>query len=319
MIEREGMMRLLKGAREVFPICIPSWKRWDRKDNKTMAKLIEESDDEIKDKTILFVRRDQYELYKENYPNTRIVVLPPVNGLASTRQFVEDYMYEVMHQPYFIDIDDDITSLKAVFLDEGKPRMSRAGEVSVGEVIRLSCEIAKMAFELDDCLLGKPHRTRFANTLENTQTAYVTNKGATPRSVTFINARGLRRKGIKRNMIFDPTGDDVGFVAEIAKAHGNMFNIPCLAYSFVDDEINSVIRNDNNRRQLAAYEYDCLKKYPMRNYLRIPFKYEDGSYKYSDIDFTKYRKLTGAETHEVSLETFMKVMERRRANQADPS
>ena len=50
MIEREGMMRLLKGAREVFPICIPSWKRWDRKDNKTMAKLIDESDDEIKEK-----------------------------------------------------------------------------------------------------------------------------------------------------------------------------------------------------------------------------------------------------------------------------
>ncbi len=298
------MYRLLRQSRELFPICIPSYKRWDRKDNTTMAKIIEDSDEEVRDKTYLFVREEQYNLYRAEYPDTKIVVLPKVGGLASTRQYVEDYVYNVLKQPYFIDIDDDITSLKAVVLDGDKVRLTRKNEVKTGDVIRLSCEIAKMAFERDDCVLGKPRRVRFANNIEYTQTAYVTNKGATPRSVTFINAKLIREKGIRRNMIFDPTGDDVGFVAEICKKKGNMFNIPCLAYSFVDDEINSVIRNDQNRRVLAEYEYDCLKQYPMKDYLRIPFKYEDGSYKYSDIDFAKYRKITGVGTNTVSLQKY---------------
>lgn len=306
MFTKNDMFDLLGSAKEVFPICIPSYKRWDRKENKTMAKIIEQSDAEIQDNTWLFVREEQYELYKKEYPDTKIVVLPTVGGLASTRQYIEDYMCDVIKRPYFIDIDDDITNLCAVILDGGKPRLTRRGEVSIGSVIRLSCEIAKMAFDIDSCVLGKPHRVHFANSIENSQTAYFTNKGATPRSVTFINAKQTRKLGIRRNFIFDPTGDDVGFVAEIGKKKGSMFNIPCLAYSFVDDEINSVIRNDQNRRALADYEYDCIKQYPMINYLRIPFKYEDGGYKYSDIDFTKYRNVTGLKSRTVSLESFVK-------------
>lgn len=308
MFEVADMYDLLGRARELFPICIPSYKRWDRRDNTTMAKIIEKCDEEIQDATYLFVRSEQYDLYKQNYPNTKIIKLPRVNGLAGTRQFIEDYMYDVVGKPYFMDIDDDLTSLRAVVLDDGKPRLTWAGEVSESNIIRLGCEIAKRAFDDDGCVLGKPRRTRFANAVEYTQTAYVTNKGATPRSFTYVNAKETRRRGIKRNLAFDPTGDDVGFVAEIAKKHGNMFNINCLAYSYVDDEINSVIRNDQNRRALARYEYECLNKYPMRDYLRIPFKYKDGSYKYGDIDFTKYRKVTGLKTRSVSLETISKDM-----------
>ena len=311
MFEVNDMYELLKSAKELFPICIPSYLRWKRKDNTTMSKIIEDSDKDIQNNTYLFVRKEQYEQYKKEYPKTKIITLPDVGGLASTRQYIEDYMYEVLKQPYFIDIDDDITTLKAVVLDNGKPRLTRKNEVSTSDVIRLMCEIAKMAFEIDECVLGKPHRVRFASSIENTQTAYVTNKGATPRSVTFINAKQTRRLGIRRNMMFDPTGDDVGFVAEIGKKKGNMFNIGCLAYSFVDDEINSVIRNDENRRALADYEYDCLKQYPMINYLRIPFKYDDGGYKYSDIDYTKYRKLTGLQSKKVTMEQFVGMRERK--------
>lgn len=111
-------------------------------------------------------------------------------------------------------------------------------------------------------------------------------------------------------MIFDPTGDDVGFVAEIGKAKGNMFNIPCLAYSFVDDAVNSVIRNDENRKELAKYEEKCIKSYPMRNYMRVPFTFEDGTYKFCDIDFAKYRKYTGVANINVPLEAVYNVMKR---------
>lgn len=310
MFTKEDMFELLGCAKELFPICIPSYKRWKRKDNTTVAKIVERSDDEIREKTILFVRGDQADLYKKEYPNIKIVVLPSVGGLASTRQFIEDYMFENGF-PYFIDIDDDITSLKAVVLDNGKPRTTRKDEVSIGSVIRLSCEIARIAFEEDECVLGKPHRMHYANTIENTQTAYITNKGATPRSVTFINARGIRRLGVRRNFMFDPTGDDVGFVAEIGKRKGSMFNIPCLAYSFVDDAVNSVIRNEENCRALAEYEYDCLKQYPMIDYLRIPFRYPDGGYKFSDIDFAKYRKITGLKSRSVSAESIYRKIKNR--------
>lgn len=309
MIDKKFMFDLLDSANELFPICIPSYKRWDRKENKTITHIIEQSGEDIRSNTYVFVRKEQEKEYKESFPTVNIVALPPVNGLAGTRQFICDYVLDVLKKPYFMDMDDDITDLKAV-INDGKTRLTRAGEVDAEKVIKLGCEISKIAFEADRCLLGSMRRVRFANKRENAETAYITNKGATPRQVMYINAYGLKKKGIRRNMMFDPTGDDVGFVAEISKVGGNMFNIPCLAYSFVDDAVNSVIRNDSNRKKLAQYEYDCIKKYPMRNYMRIPFKFEDGSYKFCDIDFTKYRKISGNKSRAVPLNVFGKIMEK---------
>ena len=54
---------------------------------------------------------------------------------------------------------------------------------------------------------------------------------------------------------------------------------------------------------MATYEYEQLKRYPMgKKYLRIPFRFDDGSYRYGDIDFVKYRKCTGLPTYSVPLE-----------------
>jgi hypothetical protein len=143
------------------------------------------------------------------------------------------------------------------------------------------------------------HRRRFANTGDSknfpSQIGYQVNKGSTPRQVVFTNAKKLRELGITRNLAFDETGDDIGFVAEIAKRGLNMFQIRSLAYGFVDDALNSVIRNDENRRRLAQQEYDLLKQYPIVDYLRISQTFEDGSYRFSDIDYRKYRKQYGLE------------------------
>lgn len=308
MFTVEKMKWLLDNAKSLCPVCIPSYKRFERKENKTLTRIIEACDKEIQDNTYVFVRKEQASAYRQNYPSVNIVVLPEVNGLAGTRQYICDFVADDLKKPHFMDMDDDITGLKTVSLDEqGKPCLSKAGEVDPGKIIRLGYEISKVAFGLHKCVLGNMRRVRFANELENTQTAYVTNKGATPRQVMYISVRALREKHIQRNMMFDPTGDDVGFVAEIAKTNSNFFNIPCLAYAFVDDAVNSVIRNDSNRKELAQYEYSCLKKYPMAEYLRIPFTFEDGSYKFSDIDYTKYRKIAGLKSEAVSLEQFYNV------------
>jgi len=303
MVVKSQVAEMLERADKLFPICIPSYKRWDRKENKTLTRLIEKCDKAVQDNTYVFVREEQYGLYRESFPSVNIVKLPQVNGLASTRQYIVDFVLGELGQPYFMDMDDDIMNLKVVTTDtDGKPKLSLLGEFDTAKVIRLGCLISELAFSDFGCLLGSFRRVRFANHKEFAQTAIMINKGATPRQVMFINAEGLRKAGIRRNMMFDPTGDDVGFVAEIAKVRGNMFNIPFLAYAFIDDAVNSVIRNDDNRRQLAQYEERCIKQYPMRNYMRVPFTFEDGSYKFCDIDFTKYRKVTGAKGKNVPLD-----------------
>lgn len=266
MFTVEKMDWLLKEASEICPICIPSYKRHDRKKNKTIVKIIEKCDKQIQENTYVFVRKEQVEQYNNSFPTVNIVPLPQVNGLAGTRQYICDFVTDELKKPYFMDVDDDITDLKTVTLsEEGKPCLSKSGEVDCGRIIRLGYEIAKIAFGLHNCYLGNFRRVRFANQFANTQTAYVTNKGATPRQVMYVNAQLLKDNGIRRNLMFDPTGDDVGFVAEIAKKKGSFFNIPCLAYSFIDDSVNSVIRNDSNRRQLANYEESCIMKYPMKD------------------------------------------------------
>lgn len=312
MFTGQQMKWLLDNVDALCPVCIPSYKRFDRKENKTLTRIIEGCDREIQDNTYVFVRKEQASAYRDSFPSVNIVVLPEVNGLAGTRQYICDFVASDLSKPHFMDMDDDITGLKTVSLNEhGKPCLSKAGEADQGKIIRLGYAISKVAFGLHKCVLGNMRRVRFANELVNTQTAYVTNKGATPRQVMYISVKALREKHIRRNMMFDPTGDDVGFVAEIAKTSSNFFNIPCLAYSFVDDAVNSVIRNDSNRKELAQYEYRCLKKYPMADYLRIPFTFEDGTYKFSDIDYTKYRKITGLKSESVTLERFYEVQRRK--------
>lgn len=306
MIEKEIIQKLLARKWDIFPVCIPSYKRWDRKSNKTIVNIIENCDEEIQKSTYVFVRMEQEQQYKQSFPNINIVVLPKVNGLAGTRQYIQDYVISSLKKPYFIDMDDDITQLKYVFHDAAGDHLSLAEETDPSKILRFGCAIARMAFEKDKCVLGNFHRVRFASNFPASQTAYVVNKGSTPRQITFVNAKEITLRGIKRNLEFDETGDDVGFVAEICKVGGDMFQIPCLAYAFVDDVVNSVIRNDENRRRLAAQEYELLKKYPMRNYLKITQTFEDGSYKFCDIDYAKYRKLCNRPKSETTIKEFIK-------------
>ena len=306
MIDKAKMERILSKRWNMFPVCIPSYKRWERKDNKTLTAIIEKCDKDIQASTYVFVREEQEAAYRENFPSVNIVKLPKVGGLAGTRQYIQDYVISNLRKPYFIDMDDDITAVKYVFNDSKGDHLSKAEETNFSQILRLGCAISLMAFQRDRCILGNFHRVRFANNFPASQTAYVVNKGSTPRQITFVNAKEIVLRGIKRNIAFDITGDDVGFVAEIGKAKGDFFQIPCLAYSFVDDAINSVIRNDGNRKQLAEQEYNLLKCYPMRDYLKITQTFEDGSYRFCDIDFRQYRKITGRPEKKVMIGEFLR-------------
>ena len=98
MIEKQQIQKLLARRWGAFPICIPSYKRWDRKENKTITGIIEKCDAELQASTHVFVRAEQEQAYRESFPTVNIVVLPEVHGLAGTRQYIQDYVISTLRK-----------------------------------------------------------------------------------------------------------------------------------------------------------------------------------------------------------------------------
>ena len=310
MISKQQMERLLQQRWTIFPIMIPSYKRWDRRENTTMTRIIELCSEEVQQNTYLFVRHEQQAAYRDNFPTANIIALPETacTGLAATRQYLTDFCIHDLGKPSFIDMDDDITALKHVYYDnvEAKDRLSTKADANPEAVLRLGCAFSLYAFEEYGAVIGGLHRFRFASQYPASQMAFKLNGGSTPRHIVFTNGRALSMRGIKRSMLFDETGDDVGLVAEIAKTGGDFFQIQSLAYSYVDDDVNSVIRNRDNARQLASQEHQALLTYPIgREYLRISQKFSDGSYRFSDIDYAEYARVMGRPQATVGIEDFI--------------
>lgn len=305
MFEKKDMIKALKSAKKIIPICIPSYNRWNLNESTTISKIIDKCDQTIKDNTYIFVRREQLAQYKQTYPTYNIVPMDNIKGIADTRNFMCDYAYGYLKQKYYIDMDDDMTSLNFIYYDEeeNKTKVSSQKETNYSQVLKLLCELTYIAFNKTKAIYGSVRKRRFANRYENSQIALITNKGITPRGLTINNAEIFKQKNYKRDEIFNLTGDDIGFVAQLSQNKEDFFYISCLAIDFQDETKNSVIRNDDNRRALAKYELQCLLKYPMgKHYLKITHKYEDGFYKFSDIDYTKYRKLYNKKSISIPLE-----------------
>lgn len=88
MVDKRMMEYLLNSANGLGPICIPSYKRWNVEDNKTLQ-LIKQCDKDIQQSTFVFVRQNQYEQYKSNFDFVNIVPLPlEIKGLAGTREYM---------------------------------------------------------------------------------------------------------------------------------------------------------------------------------------------------------------------------------------
>lgn len=306
MVSKQTMEYLLESANGLGPICIPSYKRWDVRENKTLQ-IIKQCDKDIQQSTFVFVRQEQYDKYKEPFDFVNIVPLPAeIKGLAGTREYICWYVLNILHQDIFMDLDDDILDLLWMYHNPEKQctRHSVNAERKWSQIIRLGFNLSKFIFDKEPkTVMGSFRRQRFCQHEENSQTAAIINRGATPRQCMFIHAKRLNSMGIHRNLIFDPTGDDVGFCAEILQNGGELFNIPCLGYEFVDDAVNSVIRDDSNRRQLAAYEEQCLMQYEFgKYYMKKTFTFEDGAYKFCDIDWRAYHKLKGTQARKIMLE-----------------
>ena len=298
-MNREEMIETVANAKRILPICIPSYKRWNHRDSITLSKLFMGCSEELRDHVYVFVREDQLDSYILSYAGCgyHFVPLPKMSGvkLADTLQYMLDWAKE-NRMPHIMSLDDDITHLYFLYRDGVYTHHNKVEDMNIEGVVRLACDVALEIFrDNPKTVFGALRRRTFCQLPENSSVKYWVNGGQTPRGVVFYNVKRAFAMGIRHNPIFNPTGTDMGIIAESLQAGGELFSIPSLAYWMVDEKLNSVMRDDSNRKSLALYEYEQFQKYPLKDYLKINQRYDDGQYAFGDIDWKKYHSLMGTE------------------------
>lgn len=302
-MEKSKMQELLDNTSYLPHIFCPSWRR----PNFVSAGIFNGFDEEARKKVHIVVRPDQYNDYKKANPKLDILPIDedyPINGLASTRQWIFEYAVKNKLSMY-IDMDDDIKMVRYLFdafTNKGDPCAHHSNMQDLAEdpllqqkVLQMTAEISKEIFKTyPDVCLGNIRRQRFCQHPENAYLKYIINAGPTPRQVTVMNTKALYRAGINRDVKrFDRHGDDIGFCAVLLKEGKSLFNIPCLCYDYVDEKCDSVIRTPETEKELHAYEYAMLQEYPIRDYLKTTFRDDEGNYMWGDIDYRKLHKIRG--------------------------
>ena len=295
METRDSMIKRVRDAKRVFPIFIPSFKRWEHKDSITLSKLFKDCSEELKNKVYVFVRQEQLSKYEQSYKGWgyNFVALPKMDGvkLADTLQYMLDYAKE-NRMPHIMSLDDDITHLYFLYREGVYTHHNKVEDMNIEGVVRLACDISYEIFkDNENTVFGALRRRTFCQGPENSEVKYWINGGQTPRGVVFYDVKRAFAFGIKHNKIFNPTGTDMGIIAESLQAGADLFSIPSLAYWMVDEKINSVMRDNTNRKQLALYEYEQFQKYPLKDYLKVNQRYDDGQYAFGDMDWVKFHKL----------------------------
>lgn len=291
-------------------IFIPSYSRPEFVTGKN---LLPRFTDKALEKVFLVVREEQCDKYyrankKLMQRGMNIVPIPKgeVSGVGSTRQFLLDWAID-NRLPCIMDMDDDIKYLQFLYSGRNASGVRCSKHTGVRDwandpyipqkVLQLAGRISREIFrEHPDVLLGNIRKQRFSNHADLADTKYQINKGPTPRQTKILNARGIKKAGIRMPDAFNLHGDDIGFAAEVLQNGYSCFNIPCLCYDYVDDQVASVVRDPHNpdkNRPLHKLEYDGLMQMEIKHYLRETFKFPDGQYKFGDIDWQKYHKLHG--------------------------
>ncbi len=308
MFKRKEMLQELNNTTEddLFEVFIPTYRR---SDGIAFAPILDGFTDKAKKKFHLVVREEQLADYKKTYPDYNYLVIPHgrVTALGSTRNFIIQYCFDNRIK-YAVDMDDDIkylhyiwggkaaasgnpTSKHSTIKEEQKFPMLRQ------QVFQLMCKIAKEIFlEHPDVVLGNIRKQHFCNGPENSQMKYRINSGVTPRQIKIMNIQAWYKHGLMIPDEFDVHGEDMGTVAHVLEKGLSVFNIPCLCYDYIDEKINSVVRDPKKEnRELHAEEYNALMKMEVQHYLKHSFTFPDGQYKFGDIDWRRFHKYKGSE------------------------
>lgn len=311
-MNRKKMERLLNNTTEKdLPyVFIPSY---NRPEFVTGQRILPMFTNEALKKVYIVVREEQFDKYyrvnrKLVKRGMNMVPIPKgaVSGVGSTRQFIMDYAIE-NRMPCIMDMDDDIKYLQFLYTGRNGSGVRCSMHTGVKDweddpmipqkVLQLTGRISREVFKKHpDVLLGNIRKQRFSNHADFADTKYMINKGPTPRQTKILNMKGIFKAGIQMPEEFDLHGDDIGFAAEVLQSGYSCFNIPCLCYDYIDDQVASVVRDPHNpdkNRPLHKMEYDGLMGMEIRHYLRETFKFPDGQYKFGDINWQKYHKLHG--------------------------
>lgn len=286
-------------------ILVPSYKRPDFMFAKNILSKFSE---EALSRVFVFVREEQYKSYRQVNPKLQYEVIPKgaVDGVGSTRNYLLEYAIQ-NRLSVVMDMDDDVKYLQFIFnttRTDGSVVSSHSG-VKDWElhpeipqlVLQLTGKISREVFKkYPDVALGNIRKQRFSNHRECGEVKFMIDKGPTPRQTKILNVKCCKKNGLRVPEALNLHGDDIGFAAEVLQKGFHCFNIPCLCYDYVDEKDNSVVRNpkdEESNRWLHRLEYDALNDMEIgkSRYLRETFKFDDGQYKFGDINWQKYHKL----------------------------
>ena len=306
-MNRNKMIKTLQATSESdLPwIFIPSYKRPHFSDNMSWLHALSK---EALEHVFIVIREEQYDEYAKYKQNQKFqfIKIPygTVTGVGSTRQFIMDFAID--HKlSCIMDMDHDIKYLQYLYGGKTKSGNKCSKHSLVRDwidhpeipqlVLQLAGKIARECFrEHKDVLLGSLRKQHFSQSPEYSLIKYQINKGPTPRQTKILNMKAIYKAGIYMPKAFDLHGDDIGFAAEVLQNGYSCFNIPCLCYDYIDDQVDSVVRDPHNpekNRWLHKLEYDGLQQMEIKHYLKESFKFPDGQYKFGDIDWMKYHKL----------------------------
>lgn len=288
-----------------IPLLIPSYNR-PNSPTARMAKRLMGTDYPW----WVVVRRSQASEYRaagvpwDNLISVQDSLIPNV---GSARNFVLNWAYNEGYAHVF-DWDDDIFRIGRKLPDGTRHESWKAsgnddpwfdGPGYWEEASRLAQEV----FELyPGTVAGSIQNQRWASSL----TVQV-QCGKTPRRTKILNVERIQENGLLVPKAFREHGDDIGATAMYLQYDWQVFTICNLVYDFVpetDANLPSTLRDrdEDRNRAIHAEEYINLQQYDIADYLRVTKQYDDGAYMYGDVDWRKFRKLTGQSsyTHDYS-------------------
>lgn len=248
----------------------------------------------------VFVRKSQARDYLHNVPKANLVVMPDdkVPNLGKTRNWMLRWAYSEGYDQVF-DWDDDVFRIGRKLPDGTRHQSWKSTGNSdswfdgPGYWVEAS-RLARQTFALyPGTVAGSIQNQRWAST----STVQV-QCGKTPRRTKILNVKRLTENDLWCPPEFYSHGEDIGNLAMYLQNDWQVFTICNLVYDFVpetDISLPSTLRSRDEKKNRSVHkkEFDRLQAYEVRDYLRINKSYEDGSYMYGDVDWRKFRKITG--------------------------
>lgn len=255
----------------------------------------------------VFVRKSQARDYMDYVPVRHLVPMPDekVGTLGDTRNWMMRWATREGFKQAF-DWDDDVFRIGRK-LEDGTRHQSwkaRGNEDpwfdGPGYWIEAS-RLARQVFRLyPGTVVGSIQNQRWASSL-----TLQVQCGKTPRRTKILNVERLVDNDLWCPKEFRFHGEDIGNTAMYLQYGWQVFTIDNLVYDFTpetDVNLPSTLRSrdEEKNRSIHRNEYRHLQGWDIADYLRINKTYEDGSYMYGDVDWRKFRQLTGqaSYTHE---------------------